>query len=451
LIAESFSASSATDDPGINYFHGGISLFRKLTTGITIALAFAIARPAIPQTSQQTSESPRFRDRAKEDDEKQQARLKQKQAEHQVLQQALMQAIERPVDPASYIVGPGDVIKINFWGPASDDLGFSTTITPEGKIIIPTVGALDVIDKTLQQVQQEIRLACEKKYDPKSMSVTAYLIQLRPVRAHVYGEVESPGSFSGIAVDRVSSFIQQAEGWTNWADERRIELRHANGKLDTLDMFKLYYEGDLRQDPYVRGGEIIYAPRIELSDKTVFVEGEAERAGPHQIAKDETLMDFLRRVKALHHGGDMHEIFLVRRNQAPVRISFFGDAGNGNDARHLRMEDGDRLIVKGGRDFVYVHGAVKNPGNYQYVEGYKVADYVGLAGGTTEMGGLGSAKVTHRDSGKTEKGTNKEVRRGDTVMVPVATRSTISQYLSIVSQLATLLIAASAVGLINNN
>jgi polysaccharide export outer membrane protein len=417
-----------------------------LASGFALALAVSIAGVAIAQVSQQAGESSRFRGRAKEDDEKQQGKLKQKQAE----QQALLQAIERPVDPAVYVVGPGDVFQINFWGPASDELGFSAPITPEGRLIIPTVGALDVIDKPLQQVQQEIRRACETKYDPRNISVTAHLVRLRLVRAHVYGEVTTSGTYTGTAVDRVSSFIQQAEGWTDWADERRIELRHADGELDTLDMFKLYYEGDLRQDPYVRGGEIIYVPRIELTDKTVFVEGGAGRPGPHQLAKDESLMDFVRRVEALQHGADLNEVFLIRRNQAPLHLNFFGDTGNGHDVRHLRMEDGDRLVVKAGRDFVYVHGAVKNPGNFPYVEGYKVGDYVGLAGGTQEMGNLGSAKVIHRDSGKTEKGVNQEVRRGDTVMVPMATRNAISQYLLIVSQVATILIAASAVGVINN-
>lgn len=417
---------------------------------IAAVVVFVYVGEALSQIPTPSGDLPRFRDRSQDVDEKTQNRFKLKPKEQQALQQSLLQAFERPVDPASYIVGPGDVFQLNFWGATSEELGFSAPVAPEGKLIIPTVGALSVIDKTLQQVQDEIRRACETKYDPRSMSVTAHLIQLRSVRAHVFGEVESPGSFKGTAVDRVSSFIQQADGWTNWADERRVELRHANGTIDTLDMFKLYYEGDLAQDPYVRGGEIIYVPRIELTDKTVFVEGEAGRPGPHQIARNESLMDFLRRIDALQHGADLNEIFLIRRDQTPVRVSFFGDAANGNDVRHFRMENGDRLIVKGGREYVYVHGAVRNPGNYPYVEGYKVADYVGLAGGTQEMARLESAKVIHSDTGKSEKGAAKEVKRGDTVIVPIAARIAISQYLMIVSQVATILIAASAVGIIKN-
>lgn len=377
-------------------------------------------------------------------DEKELAKYLQKQGE----QRAMLQAVERPVDPASYMVGPGDILKINFWGPASDELGISAAITPEGKLIIPTVGTLDVIDKPLQQIQEEIRHACEAKYDPRNISVTAHLTQLRMVRAHVYGEVNSPGSFTATAVDRISYFIQQAEGWTQWADERTVELRHADGTIDTLDMYKLYHEGDLGQDPFVRGGDVIYVPRIELTDKTVFVEGAVAMPGPHQIARDESLIDFLYRVKALNRGADFNEFFLIRKNQAPLRLSFFSNGTAGNDVHSLRMEHGDHILVTGVKAYVYVHGAVKNPGNFPYVEGYKAADYVGLAGGTQDMANLESTKIIHRDSGITEKGADKEVKRGDTLIVPVAARTKLSEYLLIASQIATILIAASAVGVI---
>jgi len=64
------------------------------------------------------------------------------------------------------------------------------------------------------------------------------------------------------------------------------------------------------------------------------------------------------------------------------------------------------------------------------------------------MAGLSKTKIIRSDTGKTEKGLDKQVRVGDTLIVPVAARSTITQYLSIVSQIATILIAASAVGVI---
>ena len=371
-----------------------------------------------------------------------------KQMQKRAEQLPSVQAVERAIDPATYRVGPGDVLRISFWGAGSDDVGILATVTPEGKLIIPTVGALEVNDNFLQHVQADIRRACEAKYDPRRMAVTVHLSQLRMVRAHVYGEVNQPGSYTGTAVDRVSQFLQQAQGWSDWADERHMEVRHTDGTADTLDMYLLYEEGDLAQDVFIRGGDVVYVPRIELTDKTAFVEGAVTLPGPHRIAKGETLQTFLYRVKALNRRANLSEIYFLRTNHPPQRVNLFADAVNGDDVRHLLLEHGDHIVVTGAKEFVYVHGAVRNPGNFPYVAGYKVTDYVGLAGGTEEMAGLSKTKIIRSDTGKTEKGLDKQVRVGDTLIVPVAARSTITQYLSIVSQIATILIAASAVGVI---
>lgn len=377
-------------------------------------------------------------------DEKELAKYLQLESQQQ---QAMRQALEGAVDPASYIVGPGDLFTINFWGMASEASSIAAAVTPEGKLIIPTVGALDVIDRPLQLVQEEIRRACEGKYDPSKIRVTAHLTGMRLVRAHVYGEVATPGSYAATALDRVSYFLQQAGGWTQWSDERNVEIRHRDGSVDTLDMYKLYHEGDMSQDLYVRGGDVIYVPRIELTDQTVFVEGAVTMPGPHRIMRDETVVDFLYRVKALSRWSDFNEIFLLRKNQAPLRLSFFGDGAARANAHSLHMEHGDRVLVTGSRS-VYVHGAVKNPGSFPFVAGYKAMDYVGLAGGMQDMGNLASVKVIHRDTGKVEKGADSEVKAGDALIVPVSLRTKVSQYLLIASQIATILIAASAVGVI---
>ena len=404
-------------------------------------------------------------------DEKELAKHLKRQEE----QKPLPQAVEGAIDPAAYLVGPGDIFKIDFWGPTSDEAGIAVAVTPTGTIIIPTVGVLDVNGKSLAQVQEAVRRACEAQYDSRTTSVTTNLLQLRLVRVHIYGEVKTPGSYNATAVDRISYFIQQAEGWTEWANERNVELRHPDGRVDTLDMYQLYSNGDVTQNPQVRGGEVIYVPRIALTEQTVFIEGEVEQPGPHQIARGETLLELLYRVKALNRLTDFNELFLVRQNQAPQRARFFhkpagettitsagsnhSEKSNGVDhagkngfaeidAGSAKLEHGDRILVTELKGYVYVHGAVKNPGNVPFVEGFKAVDYVGFAGGTQEMANLGSIRVVHSDTGKSEKGPNRDVHRGDTVFVPVSGRVTLTQYFLIASQIATLVIAASAVGII---
>ncbi len=374
-------------------------------------------------------------------DEKELAKHLQRQSE----QRPIPQAIEGAIDPAVYRVGPGDVLRISFWGPSGDDNGISASVTPEGRLIIPSVGTIDVNNKTLETVRAEVSRACEAKYNPRNISVTTDLTQLRLVRAHIFGEVQAPGSFNATAVDRISYFIQQAEGWTDWADQRRVEVRHTDGTIDTLDMYKLYYEGDIRQDPHVRGGDLIYVPRIALTGNTVFLEGTVSQLGPHQIAQNESVLELLYRVRAIQRWTDLHKIYLIRGEQPPMPVNLFGNGTDDQISGSMKLENGDRIVATSVKQYVYVHGAVKNSGNIPYVEGYKAADYVGFAGGTQDMADLKNITVVRHGTNKSEKGANLEVRRGDTIIVPLAGRVKLSQNLLIFSQVATLIIAAMAV------
>ena len=51
-------------------------------------------------------------------------------------------ALESIIDPALYFVGPSDVFSVNIW--ISPPLHFLLTVTPEGTLIIPTVGEVRI-------------------------------------------------------------------------------------------------------------------------------------------------------------------------------------------------------------------------------------------------------------------------------------------------------------------
>lgn len=83
--------------------------------------------------------------------------------------------------------------------------------------------------------------------------------------------------------------------------------------------------------------------------------------------------------------------------------------------------------------------------------GYKAGDYAGLAGGTIESGNLKNIKVLHQATGQSEKGPDKEVQRGDTVVVPASSRTTFGEYLTFGAQTATIVLAVIAtINTINN-
>ncbi|MFQ5772374.1 MAG: polysaccharide biosynthesis/export family protein [bacterium] len=123
-----------------------------------------------------------------------------------------MQALEASIDPNTYIVGPGDQFLINIWSTLESNI--RTAVTPEGKLIIPTIGTMNVDGKTLLAVQQLVRKAGEKKY--LQSKIDANLVRLRNFRVHVTGQVIKPGPYTALAVYRVSDILEQAGGLTTW-------------------------------------------------------------------------------------------------------------------------------------------------------------------------------------------------------------------------------------------
>jgi len=167
-----------------------------------------------------------------------------------------------------------------------------------------------------------------------------------------------------------------------------------------------------------------------------------DKSGIYQIVDGETIEDFLIRVDALNKKVEVNDIYLVRNgsesNKIIIKINLFKSYGNLPSNANLTLENGDIIYAPSIKDYVYVSGAVQQPGSYPFFVGFRAIDYVGIAGGTVEMGQMKGIK-TFRENGQTfEKGSNIIIERGDTVFVPTMFRRKIMEYISIISSLTTI-------------
>ena len=130
--------------------------------------------------------------------------------------------LEEVINPDIYRVGPGDVFEINIWGVA--DREFQERITPEGTLLIPTVGSIYVADLTLTKARENIFKAVKNKYTNGQPSIT--LVALREFKVSVSGAVNIPGTVVVTAMDRVADAITQAEGFLSQSDmgEREVTV-----------------------------------------------------------------------------------------------------------------------------------------------------------------------------------------------------------------------------------
>ncbi len=364
-----------------------------------------------------------------------------------------MDALEQAIDPTQYIVGPDDIFSFNVWG--AMEIQTLLSVTPEGKLLIPSAGEIEVSGNPLIEVQNKVIEKAALFYEHSEITLT--LESLRFFRVHVVGEVQFPGTYIAQAVDRISELIIDAGGVTERGWKREIQLRHPEGAVDYFDLTAFEQEGNLEKDIYVNGGDVIYVPPIEIQTNLVRVEGDLEHAGIYQIFEDENLIDFLNRIRALKRGTDLSKIVVIRSEEndginsenRQLLSPFSSPFTSSNSTDHFfLLRHGDRIVLPS--MVVYVKGTVQSPGAYPYVLNLTAKDYAGMAGGDYRSGSIKDVRVFHTQTGKTEKGPDVLVEPGDVVHLNPSWNVRFENYIQLLPAITSLILAAKAAGFLGD-
>lgn len=350
--------------------------------------------------------------------------------------QLIEPAMEKAIDSTDYILGPGDQLLIKIWGPLENQ--FVTEITPEGYVIIPTISEVKVSGLSLAEGITKIQAELSSFFRDAGFSVR--LVRMRKFRVFVVGEVRNSGTYYLRAADRVSDAIQLAGGLIQWGDDTRIQVRHTDTTTDTVNISNFYLHGELSENPHLQGGDVIYIPPINLKENYVVIEGNVGSEGIYQFRENETLFDFLTRIRAINRKSNVDEILLFRKSERQVFDLLSADSG----ARTEELQTGDRIIVPTNRDRVYVKGEVLQPGSFPYLANYTARDYAGFAGIMDTAKGVDAIYVIRSNTGKVEKGKDVVVKQGDIVVVPQRPREIFKDYMTILTPIISIGISAFA-------
>ncbi len=350
-------------------------------------------------------------------------------------QQILEQAFEKAIDPQTYILGPGDQLLIKISGVIEQQV--PTAVSPEG-YLTPSIIDVYVSGKTLADAAEMIKSALAQTY--LNAQFTVRLVKLRKFRVFVVGEVRNPGTYYLRAVDRVSDAIQLAGGLTDWGDDTRIQLRHVDGTLDTVNVNDFYLTGELSNNDVLNGGDVIFIPPINLKENYVIIEGNVGSQGIYQTRPEETLFQFLTRLQAINRRSDIENVVLIRENTRRT----FNLLDINTPAREVILQTGDRIIIPSTQNVIYVRGEVRNPGAYGYLANYTAKDYAGRAGILETAKGLDELTVVRAKTGEVVKGEDVIVMSGDLVVVPRRARESFKDILTIITPIISIGISAVA-------
>jgi len=326
--------------------------------------------------------------------------------------------VDTPVDRGEYIVGPGDGLLLTLRGEVSE--AQSLTVSPEGDLIIESVGMLRVAGMALAEAENEVRSFLDSYYH--SIDVSLHLLSPRELVVHVTGAVESPGHYEATGAMRVSALVELAGGVVENGSERRVRIVKADGSSRRVDLLSYAYLGDLDANPRVMEGAVIHVP---YRDQLIEVRGAVNRPDEYELNASDTVGDLIRLAGGVTPDAELSTVELVRFSEEDPRLysriildlTLDPDDGEGTSKDAATpLRDGDRILVHSlegwHRDArVEVRGEVNRPGTYSVTEGEEgIRDVVARAGGPTNAADLARATLRRRAARGIESAAERQVQ-----------------------------------------
>lgn len=275
---------------------------------------------------------------------------------------------ENAAVPDTYIVGPGDQLKINFYGKESES--FEVIVDREGRISIPDLSPVEVAGLTFAEIKELIKVKVEQEV----IGVKAFvsLGQLRSMRILVLGEAYKPGSYSVSSLTTVSHALFVSGGVSDIASLRNIQVKRAGKVVANFDLYDLLINGDSSNDIALKPGDAVFIPSVGAQ---VRVEGAVKRPAIFELKKGESAKQLLAMAGGLKPNAYAKSAIVERFNfdrKEVLSVDFSKSQIN------YIPQDGDRIrfnsVSSQYQNSVSLIGAVARPGNYQWHQGKRISD-----------------------------------------------------------------------------
>lgn len=305
--------------------------------------------------------------------------------------------LEKEIDPDKYIVGPYDEFSIGIM--AAKPKQMDIKISPDGKLLIPTIGAVNLKGKKLSEAYNLIKEKIQNVYRVEDIDIV--LKDVRKFKVSVTGAVLKPNIVPATAADRVSEIIERAGGLKYDASIRNIYLiREGSNSRIKVDLLRFFLLGESDANPFVLGGDnIIVPPNSEKNSIAIY--GDVASPGEFEYVSGDSLSTLIRFSMGFLESASLDSVEIARfRGKALDRfylnLSNWKDIMNNNIKKDndFALEAGDRVYIRSvpkwkEMNYVVVTGEVNYPGKYAIDENKdRLSDLMVKFGGFTPDAGI---------------------------------------------------------------
>ncbi|MGI2104703.1 SLBB domain-containing protein [Shewanella frigidimarina] len=264
--------------------------------------------------------------------------------------------------PSDYMVGPGDVIKVQLYGKESNE--YSLTINRDGTVQIPDLGPVSVAGLSFADLRQEL----SKRIKQQTIGIESNITmgELRSIRIFIAGDAYKPGSYTVSSLSTITQALFVAGGVNEIGSLRNVQVKRGGKLVGSFDLYDLLLRGDASGDINLRSGDVVFIPSI---GGLVSVAGEVQRPAIYELKKHETIADVINMAAGIKQDAYPKNSSIERYNanglKTIINVDLTSDKGNNTIAKA-----GDYIRVKSAsnqyEDAITVVGAVVRPGKYQW-------------------------------------------------------------------------------------
>ncbi len=327
--------------------------------------------------------------------------------------------LDGPVNAREYIVGPGDMFSVSVW--SSIPLALTTAVTPEGTVIIPTVGEFFIAGATLEDAKKTVVSEIRKKY--MQQQVTFTLSSPRSFTVTVKGNVMTEGKYIVQATDRADAAIflantmpsdaksemaeyqhkMEREKVMREASQRRVEIIHTNGTRGLVDLERYYAFQNSSYNRYLQDGDLIIVPKKDIDKNYFSIAGAVNKEGVYEFCAGDRLMTAIMIARGLSPMVDSGNVIVMRSNANGSKGGVYHCSLEGlTNEGGMDLQRGDQIMVHEKLELrrnnrVFVEGEVNAPGTYPITkDSTLLSEIIAQARGFTLSASLKTSRLYRR-------------------------------------------------------
>ncbi len=267
-----------------------------------------------------------------------------------------------------YLVGPGDVLAINYWAPSRDEgfkqTAYTTAVRPDGKISFIFADDIKVSGSTAGEIRNTLtRLAQKYMREPRIEVVVkeykskgALLFgQINQISVLQQGGISGPGRYALVGKTRVLDLIVAAGGVVSGKDTGNGDLRQVElvrqGKRYSLNLYNAMFRGDVSDNVVVDDGDTITVPELPTFAERIYVFGQVNSQGIMKLKDSQDLLTAIALSGGTTKVAIKTDVKIIReykeRQGKPIILSANLDQilMQGDLAQNIRLKDGDVIYV----------------------------------------------------------------------------------------------------------